>query len=67
MPGCLFPDLVGDRVGAISQTRGGLGERERGAFGLGEVRGFSPGRDGETSQVWFVPPLELTDIVYGRN
>jgi len=45
--GGLFPDLVGDRYGAVADAGGSLGERQCGALGVVEVRGLSPGRYGE--------------------
>jgi hypothetical protein len=42
MSGGLIPDLVGDRIGAISEASGGLGQGQRGALGVGEVRRLTP-------------------------
>ena len=53
VPGGLVPDLVGYRVGPVGQPGDGLGERQRGAFGVGEVRRLPPGRYGEEPLVGF--------------
>jgi hypothetical protein len=36
VPGGLAPDLVGYRVRPVAELRGGLGQRQRGAFGVGD-------------------------------
>ena len=43
MPGGFCPDLVRYRVRPV-EPGDGLGERQRGAFGIGEVRRIPPGR-----------------------
>src|SRR5579859_604469 len=51
--GGLFPDLVGNGISLVSETRGGLSERERGAFSLCEVGRLPPGRYGEEPLICF--------------
>ena len=41
------PDVIGNGIAAVAEARDGLGEREGGAFGIGEVRRVSPGGNGE--------------------
>jgi hypothetical protein len=45
--GRLLPDRVRHRLSAIAEARRRLGQRERRARGLGEVRRLAPGRDRE--------------------
>ena len=40
--GRLVPHLVGDRVRPVGEPGGGLGQRQGGPLGVGEVRSFSP-------------------------
>jgi hypothetical protein len=53
VPGGLVIDLVWDRVGPVGKPSDGLGEREGGTFGVGEVGCLSPGRHGEEALVGF--------------
>ena len=53
VPSGLLPDLVWDRVRLIGYTGDGLGERQGGAFGVGEVGGIPPGRHDEEALVCF--------------
>src|SRR6185295_5819243 len=54
----LVPNLIRDWIVAIAEPRHGLGERERGAFGVGEVRRVPPGRDCKEPVVGFTGLLE---------
>jgi len=47
LAGDLVPELVGHRVGPVAQARDRLGERQRGALGVGEVGRVPPGGHGE--------------------
>ena len=53
VPDGFLPDLVRNRVGPVGKTGDGLGECEGGAFGVGEVGGFPPGRYSEEALVGF--------------
>ena len=53
VPGGLVRDLVWDRVGPVGKAGDGLGEREGGTFGVGEVGCLPPGRHGEEALVCF--------------
>src|SRR5260370_17458149 len=53
VPGGLFPDRVWDRVGPVGKSGDGLGEREGGTFGVGEVGCLPPGPHGEETPFWF--------------
>src|SRR6266446_10692961 len=53
VPGGLAPDRVWDRVGPVGKPGDGLGEREGGTFGVGEVGCLAPGRHGEEALVCF--------------
>src|SRR5258708_15238093 len=53
VPGGLVPDRVWDRVGPVGKSGDGLGERDGGTFGVGEVGCLPPGRHGEETLVWF--------------
>src|SRR5437660_11283282 len=44
MAGGLVPDVVGDRVGAITEAGDGFCQGERGPFGSVEARWFPPAR-----------------------
>jgi hypothetical protein len=46
-------DLVRHRIGAIVEPGHRLGEREGGAFGVGEIRRVAPRRDREQALVGF--------------
>ena len=48
---CLVPDVVRHRIGLVAEPRHRLGQRERGALGIGEVRRVAPGRDREDAVV----------------
>jgi hypothetical protein len=43
VPGSLVPDVVGDGIRAVSESRDGFGQRQSGALGGGEVRTVPPG------------------------
>jgi O-acetylserine/cysteine efflux transporter len=47
VPGRLVPDLVGHRVRPVAEPGHGLGQRQRGPLGVGEVRRLPPGRHGK--------------------
>src|SRR3989442_10543880 len=49
--GGLVPDVIGNRIRSIAEPRHGLGERQGGAFGIGEIRGIAPGGHGEEAFV----------------
>src|SRR5258708_16383645 len=53
VPGGLVPDRGWDRVGPVGKPGDGLGEREGGTFGVGEVGCLPPGRHGEETLVCF--------------
>ncbi len=44
--GRVGPDLIRNRVGPVTEPSGGLGERQRGPFGIAEVRRLPPGCEG---------------------
>jgi hypothetical protein len=49
----LVPDLVRHGIGAIAEPGDGLGQRERGAFAVGEIRRVAPCRRREQALVGF--------------
>jgi hypothetical protein len=51
VPGGLVPDWVWDRVGLVGKAGDGLGERECGTFGVGEVGCLPPCCHGEEALV----------------
>src|SRR5215467_214493 len=53
VPGSLVPDLIGDWIGPVGKPGDGLGERECGTFGVGEVGCFTPSRYCEEALVCF--------------
>src|SRR5262245_19830260 len=62
MPGGLGPDLVWYRVCPVAEPGGGLGERQRGAFGIGELGRLSPSRHCENALICFTCLLEVTGV-----
>jgi hypothetical protein len=59
----LLPDLVGHRVGAVREPGRGLGQHQRGALSIGEVRRFAPRRDGEDPRIRLAGVLELAGVM----
>jgi len=64
VPGGVFPDLVGHRVRPVAEPSDGLGERQRGAFGLGEPGRIPPGRHREETLVRFAFLLALQPLIW---
>jgi hypothetical protein len=62
VPGGLLEDPVGHRIRPVAQACGGLGERQRGAFGFGEVGRLSLGRHREEPLVRFARLLEVAGV-----
>src|SRR5579871_2972890 len=62
VPGRLVPDLVGDRVRPVAKSGYGLGERQRGALGIGEVGGVAPRRHGEEPFIGLAGILEVAGV-----
>src|ERR1700730_3032462 len=56
----LVPDVVGNRIRPVAEPGNGLGERQRGAFGVGKIGRFSPGRHREEAIVCFTHLLGFT-------
>ena len=54
--GGLVPDRVGHGVGAVGEAGRRLGQRQRGALGVGEVRRLPPRDDGAHSRSSSRPP-----------
>src|SRR5215470_13969338 len=50
MPGCFLPDFIRHCVGTIADSGDGFAERQRGTFGVGEIRRVLPG--GNTEQTF---------------
>src|SRR5579863_1513858 len=55
--GGFVPNRVRDRVGPVGKPGDGRSERQRGAFGIGEVGCLAPGRDGEEALIRLAGPL----------
>src|SRR5215212_8851304 len=62
VPGDLVPDLVGHRVGPITEPGDGFGERQSSTFGVGKVGSVSPGRNGEETRVRLAGLPELARV-----
>jgi hypothetical protein len=60
--GSLVPDLVGHGVRPVRQPGGGLGERERRAFGVVEVRRLAPRGDEVDALAALTEVLELARV-----
>ena len=58
----LVPDLVRYRVGTVGETGGGLGQRQRGALGVAEIRRLAPRRDQEDALAALAGVLELAGV-----
>jgi len=58
------PNVVGDGVGTIAESCDGFGEREGGAFGIGEVGCVAPSGDGEEALHGFLRLLEAKAHVH---
>jgi ketosteroid isomerase-like protein len=58
----LIPDLVSHRVGSVGDPGGGLGERQRGALGVAEIRRLAPRRDGVDARAALARVLELAGV-----
>src|SRR5215213_1884435 len=67
MAGGLVPDLVRYRVRPIAEPGRGLGERQRGALGVGEVGCLSPGRHCEEPLVCFAELLGDARMLDGAD
>ena len=63
----LVPDVVRDGVRPVGEPGHGLGQRERGALGVGEVRRLSPGGDHEDALVGLARGLELAGVACRRR
>jgi hypothetical protein len=62
VPGGLVPDRVGYRISPVAEPGDDLGERQRGAFGVGEAGCIPPGRQCKEALVRFACLLEIVEI-----
>jgi hypothetical protein len=62
VPGCLPPDLVGDRIGPVGQPGDGLTQRQRRAFHVREVARVPPSRDRKNASVRLACLFEIAGV-----